>query len=168
MATSLTWLGHASFRVDTPGGKRVYVDPWLTGNPACPESELEPERCDLILVTHGHGDHVGDTVALSERFGCPVVALLELRGWFEAQGVEANAAHGPNKGGTVGWEGIKATLTDANHSSSTPDGAYAGEPTGIVLEVEDISNAIVYLASDDARYLTGVILPVDAGLANKR
>ena len=146
MATELTWLGHASFRVDTPGGKRIYVDPWLNGNPKCPESELEPERCDLILLTHGHGDHVGDTVAIHERFGCSVVALLELRGWLEGKGVEANAAHGPNKGGTVGWEGVKATLTDANHSSSTPDGAYAGEPTGIVLEVED--GFKIYFAGD--------------------
>jgi len=146
MATELTWLGHASFRVDTPGGKRIYVDPWLNGNPKCPESELQPERCDLILLTHGHGDHVGDTVAIHERFGCSVVALLELRGWLEGKGVQANAAHEPNKGGTVGWEGVKATLTDANHSSSTPDGAYAGEPTGIVLEVED--GFKIYFAGD--------------------
>ena len=146
MATELTWLGHASFRVDTPGGKRIYVDPWLTGNPKCPESELEPERCDLILLTHGHGDHVGDTVAIHERFGCPVVALLELRGWLDGKGVEANAAHGPNKGGTVPWEGVKATFTHANHSSSTPDGTYAGEPAGIVLEVED--GFKIYFAGD--------------------
>src|SRR5262245_65811768 len=86
MATELTWLGHASFRVDTPGGKRVYLDPFLHGNPKCPESELEPERCDLIALTHGHGDHVGDTVALHERFGCPVIARLELRGWLANPG----------------------------------------------------------------------------------
>ena len=57
----LTWLGHAAFRFDTPAGKRIYVDPFLHGNPKCPESELEPERVDLIALTHGHGDHVGDT-----------------------------------------------------------------------------------------------------------
>jgi L-ascorbate metabolism protein UlaG (beta-lactamase superfamily) len=146
VATELTWLGHASFRVDTPGGKRVYVDPWLTGNPKCPASELEPERCDLILLTHGHGDHVGDTVALYERFGCPVVALIELRGWLAGKGVEANTAHAPNKGGTVPWEGLRATFTDANHSSSTEDGTYAGEPAGIVLEVED--GFKIYFAGD--------------------
>ena len=137
MATELTWLGHATFRVDTPGGKRVYVDPFLAGNPSCPEAEVEPERCDLILLTHGHGDHVGDTVGLHERFACPVVAVVELRGWLAGQGVEANMAHAPNKGGTVVVDGIKLTLTDANHSSSGPDGQYLGEPAGIVLELED-------------------------------
>jgi len=146
VATELTWLGHASFRVDTPGGKRLYVDPFLNGNPKCPEDELSPERCDLILVTHGHGDHVGDTVALHERLGCPVVAPTELRGWLSKHGVESNAAHGPNKGGTVAWEGISATFTDANHSSSTNDGTYVGEPTGIVLRLED--GFSIYFAGD--------------------
>ena len=68
----LTWLGHSAFRLDTPEGKRIYVDPFLSGNPRCPPDELEPERVDLIALTHGHDDHVGDTVALAKRFGCPV------------------------------------------------------------------------------------------------
>src|ERR671934_118711 len=64
----LTWLGHASFRLDTPAGKRIYVDPFLSGNPKCPDFEQEPERIDVIALTHGHGDHVGDTVELSKKF----------------------------------------------------------------------------------------------------
>jgi L-ascorbate metabolism protein UlaG (beta-lactamase superfamily) len=146
MATSLTWLGHASFRVDSPGGKRIYVDPWLTGNPKCPESEQTPERCDLMVVTHGHGDHVGDTVSMYEAFLCPVVALLELRTWLDAQGAKDPGGHNPNKGGTVPVAGVKVTLTDANHSSSAPDGSYAGEPCGIVLELED--GFKIYFAGD--------------------
>ena len=138
MGAELTWLGHASFRIDTPGGKRIYVDPFLHGNPKCPESELEPERCDLILITHGHGDHVGDTVAIHQRFGCPVIAPVELREWLTTQGVaDDRGSNSPNKGGTVAVDGVKATLTDANHSSSTNDGTYAGEPCGIVIELED-------------------------------
>ena len=64
-SVSLTWLGHSAFRFDTPAGNRIYVDPFLHGNPKCPEGELEPERIDLIALTHGHDDHVGDTVALA-------------------------------------------------------------------------------------------------------
>jgi len=146
VATELTWLGHSAFRVDTPGGKRIYVDPFLTGNPRCPASEVEPERCDLVLVTHGHDDHVGDTVAVHRRLGCPVVAPVELRGWLSGQGVEENWGHALNKGGTIAIAGVTATLTDANHSSSTADGTYAGEPTGIVLEVED--GFTIYFAGD--------------------
>jgi L-ascorbate metabolism protein UlaG (beta-lactamase superfamily) len=138
MATSLTWLGHASFRVDTPGGKRIYVDPFLSGNPKTPESEQDPERCDLIVLTHGHGDHLGDTIAMHKKLGCPVIAQVELRGWLTQNGVaDDGGPHGPNKGGTVPFEGVKVTLTDANHSSSAPDGSYAGEPCGVILELED-------------------------------
>ncbi|HEY8103707.1 MAG TPA: metal-dependent hydrolase [Gaiellaceae bacterium] len=146
MARTLTWLGHAAFRIDTPGGKRIYVDPFLNGNPKCPEGEKQPERVDAILLTHGHGDHVGDTVALAEAFGCAVVAQVELRGWLAGQGVEMNMAHGPNKGGTVDVDGVKVTLTDANHSSSADDGTYLGESCGLVVELED--GYTLYFAGD--------------------
>ena len=122
MAIPLTWLGHASFRLDTPGSVRIYVDPWLAENPKCPDSEKEPERVDLIALTHGHGDHVGDTVELWKRFEPPVVALIELRGWLAGQGLPADMEQAPNKGGTVDVGGIKLTFTDAHHSAATDDG----------------------------------------------
>jgi L-ascorbate metabolism protein UlaG (beta-lactamase superfamily) len=146
MGVPLTWLGHASFRLDSPGGKRIYVDPWLNGNPSCPEAEQEPERVDLIALTHGHGDHVGDTVELWKKFKPPVIALVELRAWLANQGVEADTPQNPNKGGTIDVDGVKVTMTDANHSSSTEDGTYAGEPAGIVLELED--GFTIYFAGD--------------------
>ena len=136
---SVTWLGHAAFRIDTPGGKRIYVDPWLD-NPKCPESEKQPERIDLIALTHGHEDHVGNTVDLATRVDCPVIALVELRGWLSGQGLSEDMSQAPNKGGTVEIDGIKVTLTDANHSSSAfQDGVflYLGEPAGLVLELEN-------------------------------
>ena len=85
-AASLTWLGHASFRLDSPGGKRIYVDPWFD-NPKCPANEKDPERCDAIAVTHGHSDHVGSVVTITEKLGpMPIVAMVELKGWLKAQG----------------------------------------------------------------------------------
>jgi len=146
MSTPLTWLGHASFRLDSPGGKRIYVDPWLTGNPKCPPAELKPERVDLIVLTHGHSDHVGDTLDLWKEFKPPVVAMLELRGWLATQGIDSNTEHAPNKGGTVTIDGVKITLTDANHSSSGQNLEYLGEPAGIVLELED--GLSIYFAGD--------------------
>ena len=141
------WLGHSAFRLDSPGGKRIYVDPFLTGNPKTPKAEREPERCDLIVLTHGHGDHVGDTVAIHERLGCPVVAQVELRGWLTSKGVaDDGQAHSINKGGTVAVDGVRITLTDANHSTSTPDGTYVGEAAGVVLELED--GFKIYFAGD--------------------
>ena len=147
MAIPITWLGHASFRLDTPGGTRLYVDPWLNGNPSCPESEREPDRVDLIAITHGHGDHVGDAVELHRRFGCPVVAQVELRGWLTSQGIaDDGMANSINKGGTVTVGDVRITLTDANHSSSAHDGTYLGEPCGLVLRIDQ--GPTIYFAGD--------------------
>ena len=143
--TTLTWLGHATFRFDTPGGKRVYIDPFLNGNPKCPESELEPERIDVIALTHAHGDHLGDTIDLAKKHGCTVVAAVELADWLQGrQGLE-NVLD-PNKGGTVEADGVKFTLTNAHHSSSNNDLEYMGEPVGIVVEVENGTK--LYFAGD--------------------
>jgi L-ascorbate metabolism protein UlaG (beta-lactamase superfamily) len=141
----VTWLGHASFRIDSPGGKRIYVDPWL-GNPKCPESERDPERVDVIALTHGHDDHVGETVELTKRFSPEVVAVVELKGWLDKQGAQVGETPGPNKGGTVEAGGVKVTLTNAFHSSSSQDGEYLGEAAGLVLEFENGTK--IYFAGD--------------------
>jgi len=143
--TTLTWLGHASFRLDTADGKRIYIDPFLNGNPKCPESEQTPERVDIIAITHGHGDHVGDTVELAQKHGCTVIAPVELADWLQIKHSLENVLD-PNKGGTVEAHGVKFTLTNAHHSSSTPDGSYAGEAAGIVVEVENGTK--LYFAGD--------------------
>src|SRR5918995_538512 len=114
MATTLTWLGHAAFRMDTPSGKRIYVDPFLTGNPKCPESEREPERVDTIYITHGHNDHVGDTLDLYKKFQCPVIAPVEVRDLLGMMGCETEGPHDPNKGGTVELDGVKAPFWRAD------------------------------------------------------
>ena len=144
---SLTWLGHAAFRLDTDGGKRIYVDPFLTHNPKAPEAEKQPERVDVIALTHGHSDHVGDTVELSKRFPeAEIVAIVELKGWLGQQGANVGDLPGLNKGGTQAIDGVRFTLTNAFHSSSSDDGAYLGEPAGIVVRLED--GTTVYFAGD--------------------
>jgi len=144
MPGSITWLGHAAFRVDTPAGDRIYVDPFLTGNPSCPTGELEPERVDAILVTHGHFDHVGDTVRLARAFACPVVAQVELRGLLGAE-IGEDMTQSLNKGGGRDLLGSRVTLTHANHSSSYGE-TYAGESCGFVIETPGAPT--IYFAGD--------------------
>jgi len=145
MATSLTWLGHASFRFDTPGGKRVYIDPWLS-NPKCPDSEKEPERVDVIALTHGHGDHVGETVELSKQFSPEIVAMVELKGWLGNQGASVGEMPGPNKGGTVETGDVRITLVNAFHSSASDDGDYLGEAAGLIVRGDGMPT--LYFAGD--------------------
>jgi L-ascorbate metabolism protein UlaG (beta-lactamase superfamily) len=141
---SLTWLGHAAFRLDSPDGKRIYVDPWLQ-NPKCPENEREPERVDAIALTHGHDDHVGETVELAQKHSCPVVAQVELAAWLSRNGVSQDALTAFNKGGTVEQAGFTISMTDAKHSSSCEDGTYAGEAAGLVVGSDGTK---VYFAGD--------------------
>jgi L-ascorbate metabolism protein UlaG (beta-lactamase superfamily) len=141
----LTWLGHGAFRFDTPGGKRVYLDPYLD-NPKCPEGEKEPERIDILALTHGHNDHLGSSVDLINQFKPTVVGIVELIGWLDGQGAEVGEIPGTNKGGTRDVDGVKFTMTDARHSAGGPNGEYLGEPAGFVVEVENGTK--LYFAGD--------------------
>ena len=140
----LTWLGHATFRIDTASGKRIYIDPFLTGNPKCPENELSPERVDIIALTHAHGDHLGDTVELAKKHGCAVIATVEFADWLQTKH-ELKNVYDPNKGGTVEVDGVTFTLTNAHHSSSNNQLEYMGEPCGIVVGAD---GKRVYFAGD--------------------
>jgi L-ascorbate metabolism protein UlaG (beta-lactamase superfamily) len=132
----VTWLGHAAIRIRTDDGTTVLIDPWLAGNPSCPESEHTQDRVDAIFVTHGHFDHLGDTVEIAQRSGAQVHAIHEIAVWLEGAGVE-NAV-GSNKGGTLdSVAGIRASLTTAVHSSGISGDAGVvpgGEAGGWVLE----------------------------------
>jgi L-ascorbate metabolism protein UlaG (beta-lactamase superfamily) len=143
MAT-LTWLGHASFRLDTDSGTRIYIDPFPDG-PTFPESEKDPERADVIYVTHGHGDHLSGVVPFQRKTGAQVLGMVELCGWLSQNGVAEDALVAFNKGGTVERGGVRFTMTNAFHSSSAPDGTYTGEPTGVVMRFDDHS---IYVAGD--------------------
>jgi L-ascorbate metabolism protein UlaG (beta-lactamase superfamily) len=152
MAGTLTWLGHGSFRLDTPGGKRIYVDPWLSG-PTCPDSERTIERIDVLVLTHGHGDHSSSAVEICKQHGPPVVAIVELTSWLAKQGVEKGLeVPGMNKGGTRTIDGVSFTLTDARHSSSADDGSYLGEAAGVVIKLED--GTTVYFSGDTCAFMS--------------
>ena len=138
--STITWLGHAAFRIETPGGKVILIDPWLQGNPACPTALKKVDRCDYVLVTHGHGDHIGDVVPVAKATNAHVVAMVELASWFERQGVKT--ATGMNKGGTLRLGDIAVSMVHANHSSGVgghgADGpAYAGEAAAYVVKLEN-------------------------------
>src|ERR1700758_1055766 len=143
--TTLTWLAPAPCRFDTPDGTPVYIDPFLNGNPKCPESEVEPERIDVIALTHAHGDHLGDTVELAKKHGCTVIAPVELADWLQIKHELENVLD-PNKGGTVEAAGVQFTLTNPPQSSSNNDLEYMGEPCGIVASIEN--GPKLYFAGD--------------------
>src|SRR5215470_2916442 len=94
----LTWLGHATFRIETPAGKTIIIDPWVMGNPACPPAERNVKKVDIMLCTHGHGDHIGDAVEVAKKHSPQVVGIPELVRWMGKKGV-SNLAE-MNKGGT--------------------------------------------------------------------
>src|SRR3954471_20159335 len=123
MARSLTWLGHAAFRLDTPGGKRIYVDPWL-GNPRCPEAERNVERMDVVALTHGHSDHVGGVPELIQQHRPAVVAGFELPSWLGQQSRVEFELPGLGRGGSREIDGIRYSFVLAHHSSGADDLTY--------------------------------------------
>src|SRR3984893_14803836 len=144
----LTWLGHATFRIEKSAGKIVIIDPWITHNPKCPESEKKVKKVDVLLCTHGHLDHIGDAVEIVKQHQPLVVGMPELCGWLQSKG--AKKVSGMNKGGTQTVAGdVKVTMVHAHHSSGAEDGGqiiYTGEPCGYVIE---FSNGVkIYHAGD--------------------
>jgi L-ascorbate metabolism protein UlaG (beta-lactamase superfamily) len=143
----LTWLGHATFRIETPGGKTIFIDPWVMGNPMCPEKEKSVKKVDIMLCTHGHGDHIGDAVEIAKKHDPKVVGIPELCGWLKKKGVKQTAEM--NKGGTQIVGDIKVTMVHADHSCGIQDGdelIYGGEACGYV--VEFANGAKIYHAGD--------------------
>jgi len=144
----ITWLGHAAFRMRS-AGKTFYFDPFLTSNPKCPEAEKTPSQADVILLSHGHMDHIGDAAPLAQRTGANVVAMVELAGYLGRKGVPAGNIRAMNKGGTVEVAGAKVTMVHALHSSSVEEGGqtvYLGEPAGYIVKFQE--GLTIYFAGD--------------------
>lgn len=145
--TTITWLGHATFVVDSPGGQRMVFDPWLEGNPMCPERYHDLADVHWILVTHGHFDHMGSAEVLAKRTDATVVSNFEIASFLETHGVTHTI--GMNKGGTVDLGGARATMVAADHSSgiSTEHGIiYGGEAAGYVVRL--VNGLTLYHAGD--------------------
>ena len=140
--TSITWLGHAAVEIRTPGGRTVLIDPWL-GNPKSPKPASAVDRCDVLLVTHGHCDHLGDAIALASRLRPAWPCIHEMSLWLGRRlPGGSDQVTGMNKGGTVDVAGLRVTMTGASHSAGdwNADGEttlYLGEPAGFVIEMEN-------------------------------
>ena len=141
MPSTITWYGHAAMGLEL-SGKRILVDPFITDNPAAAVKANDLDA-DYILISHGHGDHVGDALTIAKRCDATVISNFEIASWFEAQGVRFHPQH--IGGGFMHPFGyLKLTL--ALHGSALPDGSYGGNPSGFLLTT--LEEARIYLACD--------------------
>jgi len=142
----ITWLGHGTFHFELPSGQTIVIDPWTEGNPKYPPG-FEIERCDTILITHGHFDHIHDAVPLAKKFEPEVCAIYETAFWLEKQGVKNTRAM--NKGGSQTLGSVNVTMVHAVHSCGIQDGTeiiYGGEASGYVLRFDD--GRCIYFSGD--------------------
>ncbi|MCI0333890.1 MAG: metal-dependent hydrolase [Planctomycetes bacterium] len=148
MATQLTWFGHNAWSIET-GGATILVDPFLDDSPTSPVKAANV-KADFILLSHGHGDHLGDTVAIAKRTGATVLTNFEVGQWLGKKGVSGGKIIGMNPGGGIDQPFGRVKFTVAHHSSSMPDGSYGGVPGGFLITLGDTR---IYFACDTALFL---------------
>ncbi len=142
-----TWVGHGTWRVRSARGKEILIDPWVMNNPVAPDHLKQVDRCDLMLITHGHFDHIYDAVDIAKATNPTVHAIFETAAWLGSKGV--GNVDGGNIGGTHEYDGIKVTLVHAEHSCGIQDGdqmVYGGQACGLVIEFEN--GYTIYFAGD--------------------
>jgi len=147
LGVSITWIGHGTVLYRSPKGKTVLADAWVDGNPATPPAAKALPKIDLVLITHGHGDHIGDLIEIAKKHHPDIVCMHEIAQFFGAKGVAK--LHGMNKGGSQTLHGIRVTMVHAVHSSTIEEGdrlVPAGEAAGYVIEFENGTR--VYHAGD--------------------
>lgn len=147
MTITFTWLGHSAFEMNIDGHPML-VDPFLTGNPLAAKS-ADRVNAELILLSHAHGDHLGDTVAIAQRTGAAVVTNFETGNWLNKKGVRTT--YGQNTGGTGDYGFVRVKFTIAFHSASLPDGSYGGNPNGLIITAK-ASGQKLYFAGDTALF----------------
>jgi L-ascorbate metabolism protein UlaG (beta-lactamase superfamily) len=146
---SFTWIGHGSWKVRSAKGKVIYIDPWVMNNPVAPEALKKVDGGDLMLITHGHFDHVHDALEIAKATKPKIVTNFEIGAWLGSKGIAGDTITGANLGGTVDVDGIKVTLVHAEHSCGISDGdkiIYGGQSLGFVIEFEN--GFTVYFAGD--------------------
>ena len=154
----LTYYGHACFSVET-GGSKILFDPFISGNPLAKHIDINSIEADYIFISHGHGDHIADLVTIAKRTGATCVAAYEIVNWLQKQGIEK--AHGMNYGGPISFDFGIARGVNAIHSSSFPDGSYAGNPMGFVFKTP---GGNFYYSGDTALTMDMQLIPLWAKL----
>lgn len=152
MGVRFTYLGHSTFLLRSSEGQRLIIDPWVMNNPRCPEEFHELEGLDVMLITHGHFDHIQDAVELYRRYEPQaVVGIFETVHWLQGKGIPEAASRPMNKGGTQEVAGVKFTMVHAVHSCGILDDGeivYGGEACGYVITFEN--GRRIYHAGDTA------------------
>lgn len=139
-----TFYGQSTFMIEA-GGKKLLFDPFISPNPAAAHIDINGLKPDYILVSHGHGDHVADLLAIQKSSGAIIICIAEIAGWLEKQGV--NNAHGMNIGGAFNFSFGRVKMVNAIHSSTLPDGSPGGNPAGFVVYT---GGKTIYYAGDTA------------------
>ncbi|MCP4420842.1 MAG: metal-dependent hydrolase [Chloroflexi bacterium] len=146
MSISITWHGHATFSLNI-NGTNIVVDPFFAGNNPVAKTSADAVTADFILQTHGHADHIADTVGLAKRTGAMVIGNVEICSWIGAQGHDN--VHAMNTGGGYNFSFGRVKMTAALHSSGLPDGSYGGDPGGFLVMAD---GKTIYIAGDTAMF----------------
>ncbi|HYM96513.1 MAG TPA: metal-dependent hydrolase [Candidatus Sulfotelmatobacter sp.] len=146
---SFTWVGHGTWKVRSARGKEILIDPWVMNNPVAPDVLKTVDRCDLMLITHGHFDHVYDALEIAKATRPKIITVYEIGAWLASKGIDGESIIGGNAGGMIEVDGIKVTLVHAEHSCGITDGdriVYGGQACGLVIEFEN--GYTIYFAGD--------------------